>query len=84
MKPDRLIFTINNKNDNQNTPTYNGELNHVKKELEDKINKLIFDFENKYKVLVIFDEIDIVNTEKRVNISLLIDLNSSKFLCPHP
>ncbi|WP_322545168.1 hypothetical protein [Elizabethkingia miricola] len=83
MKPDRLTFEINEDGSFPNTYPYNGEFNNVKKELEDNLNKLIFDFENKYKVTVIFDEVDIANTTNRVDISLLIDLRTSIFPDPH-
>ncbi|MCQ4142710.1 hypothetical protein [Chryseobacterium sp. EO14] len=76
MKSDRLIFTIYNQNDIDNPPKYNGELDSVKKELEDSINKLISDFENTHKSIVIFDQVDITNSEKRVELSLLIDLKT--------
>ena len=56
-------------------PPYKGELDTVKKELEDNINKLILDFENKYKVYVFFGK----SKKSIINIGLVIDLNTSKF-----
>lgn len=79
MRPDRLIFTIHNKNDAINPPKYNGELNNVKEELQDNINKLISDFEDRHRCTVIFDKVDITNSEKRVELSLLIDVDTATF-----
>lgn len=75
---DILTWTIYNENDIINPPIYNGEFKEVRTELQNNINKLIQDFEEKYKVIVAFEKVDITSSENRVNIRLIIDLKESK------
>jgi hypothetical protein len=75
---DILTWTIYNENDIINPPIYNGEFKEVRTELQNNINKLIQDFEEKYKVIVAFEKVDITSSKKRVDIRLIIDLKESK------
>lgn len=74
---DILTWEIRDKNDITNPPSYNGEFKEVRTELQNNINKLIQDFEERYKVIVTFEKIDVTNSENRVDVRLIIDLKES-------
>lgn len=76
---DILTWEILDENDIINPPSYNGEFKEVRTKLQNNINKLIQDFEERYKVIVTFEKVDITNPENRVDICLIIDLKESKF-----
>jgi len=71
-----LTWIITDKNDLENPPAiYNGEFEELKIKLQTNINELIQDFEEKTNTTVLFGKMNFENSEPRVNVRLLIDLD---------
>lgn len=76
---DLLTWEIKDENSLKAPRSYKGEFKLVRVQLQDKINKLIKEFEDKYNVLVCLGEFRVDTPEHKLTLQLIIDLDNAKF-----